>query len=292
MNTSICSCSSTSTTSVDLLSFIEESSNDRKDESFQSFLTEVSGNYFHEIEQEEDDDSYPDPFGLDMESFSTNPTLSESSLSFSSSTLVQQPPDVIDVKSPRCNPQPRSQQSISSLTVGPKSSRYAQLCVDPSKKTLVTMLEINASRNERTRRIRLPLDLPTPEDFPWLHPTSASISSGSNNTASSLSGDGRVDSNTNKSAGREGYCEPIVLSGPWLLQDSMTDEEADIYWLLREGEDVWVNVDDGCGKVIKKVWTSCINTGQWKLKSETLHQSSGSSSEAREEKRFRYSILN
>ena len=79
--------------------------------------------------------------------------------------------------------------------------------------------------------------------------------------------------------------------------DSMSDEEADIYWLLNDGKDVWVKLDDGCAKALRKMWSSC---SQWKVKryraSSVSHrhhygQEPGSPDPAREEKRFRYSIL-
>lgn len=276
---SFSSCSSTSTTSAEQVSVAFR--DDEKDQPFESIL-EVS----IDTEEAQEDGPGRETIILEMNSFSSNPTMSESKVSLSTSvspTLL--PPDIISVKPPRryCHHRRCQHSGNRSRTMeDPKSSPYAQLCFDPQQKTLVTMLETNGI-NGKIRRPRLPLDMPTPDDFPWLHEPSSSWTSSS-------SPEGVKHS---KSLTREDYCEPIVLSGPWMLEDSMTNDEADIYWLLRDTEDVWVTFDDGCGKVFKKVWTCCIN-GQWKLKRAPFRNqtwSPDSRTDAREEKRFRYSVL-
>ena len=79
--------------------------------------------------------------------------------------------------------------------------------------------------------------------------------------------------------------EPIILSGWMMDADSMSDEEADIYWLLNDGKDVWVKIDDGCAKAMRKMFF-----GTWKLKRSPSGRT-GSPDRAREEKRLRYSML-
>lgn len=308
MNTSIStfkSMSSTSsfTCSSDPASFVEES----HEGSDYSFLYEVS------MDDGEDEDegevtafevreatSYhqeeQDPFLFELDSFPTNTTVSESS-SQSLSVAPALFPEMIDVNKSSSSVQCHRRLHSSDSTAKSLSSPYAQLCFDPGHKTLITMLENHTSKNGKKRPPRLPLDGPTPEDFPWLRQPSPSLtsavsnSSGSNSTVSSLSG-GRQQ----RHSYQQTYCEPIVLCGPWMLEGSLSDEEADIYWLLHEGEDVWVNLDEGCIRALKKAFTSC---GQWKLLKRGLwhydHQQNSatcSDNQGREEQRCRYSVLN
>lgn len=171
---------------------------------------------------------------------------------------------------------------------------YAQLCMDLDQRTLVTMLEVDVLEpkrdgvGERRRRSRLRLDAFN-DDFPWLNQDSSQKNRSFDKMETKS--DGTSDSSV--SGNDDGGKEPIILSG-WMMYDeemSMSDEEADVHWLLNDGKDVWVKIDDGCAKVLKTVWTSC---SQWKLKRIKLIPNRSMNDEtpdARDEKRFRFHAL-
>ncbi|CAB9504266.1 expressed unknown protein [Seminavis robusta] len=219
-------------------------------------------------------------------SFPTNSTVS-------ASTMTPSPPKVVEIRRRRRHYATKTERQ-SSL----HSSPYAQLCWDPNQKGLVTMLEIDIINGRRKSHSRLPLDAPSPEDFfPWLHPQDGlspswtSTGHHSKSTISSLSGDhhtaeGKENGSDEDDEEEEDGCEPIILSGWMMDPDAMSDEESDIYWLLNDGKDVWVKIDDGCAKALRKFWKSY---AQWKLKRSTPQQPG--SPDAREEKRLRYSML-
>lgn len=229
------------------------------------------------------------PLVLEVSSYTTNSTASSTSSSFVT------PPEVVEVKCRRTRQ--RRKKTL--------QSSYAQLCFDPDRKTLVTMLEIDIVSGRKTRHSRLPLDAPSLEDyFPWLHndkkeekdpdgipglTSSFSCSSGTSSVISGLT-ETKLDPIAAVPAhdGQDAYNEPIVLSGWMMDTDSMSDEEADIYWLLHDGEDVWVKMDDGCSKAVRKMFSCC---GQWKLKRSSSPSQPQGTPDAREEKRFRYSTL-
>lgn len=279
----------------DAVSFNDEYDYDDDEAKNESFVTDSSTVEGDQIGVEVQDGAVMDgvndevwPTLFEIPSFPTNPTLTDSSSWISSSSLAL-PPKIIEVR-PRCSRR-NSYRRRSNNTESNHSSPYAQLCFDPNQKTLVTMLEIDIVSGRRKHVSRLPLDGPTHEDFPWLHPAGVSALSSSScslneSAVSSLSGEERNHGNTDQ---QEGYGEPIILSGWMMDHDSMNDEEADIYWLLNDGKDVWVKLDDGCGKVIKKIWMSC---SQWRLKRITpCSQQQPESPNARDEKRLRYSTL-
>lgn len=247
---------------------------------------------------------------FEMASFPTNPTLTDSSASSSSSVHLL--PEAIKFLPRRSHPTIRQRQQ-------PRTP-YAQLCFCPKTKTVVTCLEIDIIRGRRKHHSRLPLDSPWPEQFPWLHQDSSSdhrvesdgmtelppplFSSGSytssnacsKSTVSSMSDDQLHGHGNDTDSHHEDLGEPIILSGWMMDHECMSDEEADIYWLLNDGKDVWVKLDDGCAKALRKMWTSC---SQWKLKryrytAQRHHhqpQEQPESPDARDEKRFRYSML-
>ena len=166
------------------------------------------------------------------------------------------------------------------------SAPYAQLCFDRKRKSLVSMLEIDIVNGRRRHHSRLPLDSPNTDDFPWLRQDTATKlltsppgdeSETTDSTISqkmsfsSSSSDGSFQDENEE----EEDSEPIILSGWMIHHEEMSEEEADIYWLLNDGNDVWVKVDDGCGKALKKIWTSC---SHWKPKRSILfHQPSNRS---------------
>ena len=232
------------------------------------------------------------PLLLEIASLPTNPTVSNESFSSTASSFVT-PPEVVEVKCRRTRHRRKKSHQ--------HSSPYAQLCFDPNQKTLVTMLEIDVVNGRKKRHSRLPLDAPSPEDyFPWLHRndeegddipglTSSSWSFSCSSGSSCISGltESKDDPGTTTDR-NDGYNEPIILSGWMMDTDSMSDEEADIYWLLHEGEDVWVKIDDGCAKALRKMLSCC---GHWKIKRSSTPPQPQDTQDAREEKRFRYSIL-
>lgn len=180
------------------------------------------------------------------------------------------------------------------------TSPYAQLCFDRKHKSVVAMLEIDIVNGRRKRRSRLPLDAPDTSDFPWLHPDTTNKVVTSEPGDDSMTADSSISQKESSSTSSNGSassededeeCEPIILSGWMIHVEEMSEEEADIYWLLNDGNDVWLKVDDGCAKALKKMWTSC---SRWKLKRSTqFHTASltNGDEDPQREKRFRYSML-
>lgn len=201
-----------------------------------------------------------------------------------------------------------TQQSKRSLPHGEEqeqSAPYAQLCFDRKRKSLVSMLEVDIVSGRRRHHSRLPMDAPDTDDFPWLHQdttnkvltgdelltedksetTGSTISQKMSFSSSSSDGSSRDENDT------ENDSEPIILSGWMIHVEEMSEEEADIYWLLNDGNDVWVKVDDGCAKALQKMWTSC---SRWKIKrSKLFHQPSMNDDEEdrHNKKRLCYSVL-
>ena len=183
------------------------------------------------------------------------------------------------------------------------SNPYAQLCFLRETKDIIAMLEFEIVNGQRKRRSRLPLDTPNTDDefeFPWLHQdtatkTLASVPGDDSMTVDcSISQEDLSSSSSNVSTSgehEEAESEPVILSGWMIHVEEMSEEEADIYWLLNDGNDVWVKVDDGCAKALKKMWTSC---SRWKLKRSTIfHQAPMTDDDVgpQGEKRFRYSMM-
>lgn len=232
---------------------------------------------------------------FDMPSLPTDPNISQSSSTLSS---FEPPPEVVEIKSRRSRHRRSKYESHPQ-----RSSPYAQLCFDPNRKTLVTMLEIDIinGRNDR-RHSRLPLDAPSLEDyFPWLHnsnhskvedesipglPSSSWSVSCGDTTVSDMT---MTKDNTTPDDLPHGYGEPIILSGWMMDADAMSDEEADIYWLLNDGKDVWVQIDKGCAKAFRKMFSCC---GTWRLKRSAPSSSQQECApDARGEAHLRYSVL-
>jgi hypothetical protein len=234
-------------------------------------------------------------------SFPTNPTVSESETSKSSA--LASPPELVEIRrlSTQSNRRLATYSGVTKSDRHLSSSPYAQLCWDPNKKGLVTMLEIDMMHGRRKSHSRLPLDAPSLEDyFPWLHCGNGGASELSSSSWSWESGHGTSTVSSLTGPEQQGdlmivedttsddeYREPIILSGWMIDQIAMTDEEADIYWLLNDGNDVWVKVDDGCAKALRKLWKK--SYGQPKPTRNT--NPIPGSTDAREEKRQRYSML-
>jgi hypothetical protein len=234
-------------------------------------------------------------------SFPTNPTVSESETSITSS--LASPPKLVEIRRHPTQSHRRfaSFSGVTNSDSHSSSSPYAQLCWDPNKKGLVTMLEIDTMNGKRKSRSRLPLDAPSLEDyFPWLHQRNGGVADLSSSSWSWESGHSKSSFSTLTVPEHQGdltvvedtsndndYCEPIILCG-WMIDHiAMTDQEADIYWLLNDGKDVWVEIDDGCAKALRKLWKK--SYGQRKMNRNAFQRPG--STDAQEEKRQRYSVL-
>ena len=308
--------SMTSSASLDAVSFSDRELEDTDTNRDGSFAANCSNDTTPMMEADDGDkqlwdDSFMDETSsliFDLASFPTNrTTVSESSASTSASWMSSSyatPPEIIHMRPRSSSSRDRRQSSFTSSTnkhhnMGMNddghhqqqgSSPYAQLCKVPNQRTLVTMLEIDIVSGRRKHHSRLPLDAPNTEEVMQSTPSLGSSSKSS--TSSCSDGKHSSDSHDDDDEEEEDAGEPIILSGWMLHEEEMTDEEADIYWLLNDGNDVWVKVDDGCAKALKKMWTSC---SRWKLKRSTLLPNQphleDETPDARDEKRFRYSML-